>query len=196
MNPSTQPVQPSNSAPAREEPLGSSISNGENIVGMIPLRQLKSLGRYDPFVGVITNQRLVFARLTSEMIKDSATRARNEAKSQGKGYLGQMSSQMREYSSGYSSRYLSMQPSAILAETPGNFALGNLSISELRLKLRNSRQGNGDENEFEVEFLSGGAKYEFRMDDEGEYVTLLKRVYGERVRTPFGYSTHTLKLKI
>ena len=89
-----------------------------------------------------------------------------------------------------------MQPSAILAETPGNFALGNLSISELRLKLRNSRQGNGDENEFEVEFLSGGAKYEFRMDDEGEYVTLLKRVYGERVRTPFGYSTHTLKLKI
>ncbi len=194
-NNSSQMIQPSSSAP-RDELVRAINVNGENTLGMIPLRQLKSLGRYDSFIGVITNSRLIFARLTSDMIKDSVTRARNEAKSQGKGYLGQISSQMREYSSGYTNRYANMQPASILSETPGNFALGNESISELRLKLRDSRQGNGNDNEFELEIFSGGARYEFRMDENGEYVELLKGVYGQRVRTPFGYSSRTLKLRI
>ncbi len=194
-NNSPQMIQPSSPAP-REEFVRATNMTGENTLGMIPLRQLKSLGRYDPFVGVITNNRLIFARLTSDMIKDSVTRARNEAKSHGKGYLGQISSQMREYSSGYTNRYANMQPSSILSETPGNFALGNESITELRLKLRESRQGNGNDNEFELEIFSGGARYEFRMDENGEYIDLLKGVYGQRVRTPFGYSSRTLKLRI
>ena len=187
---------PRNNSSQMIQPSSSINVNGENTLGMIPLRQLKSLGRYDSFIGVITNSRLIFARLTSDMIKDSVTRARNEAKSQGKGYLGQISSQMREYSSGYTNRYANMQPASILSETPGNFALGNESISELRLKLRDSRQGNGNDNEFELEIFSGGARYEFRMDENGEYVELLKGVYGQRVRTPFGYSSRTLKLRI
>jgi hypothetical protein len=61
------------------------------------------------------------------------TKARNEAKEKGRSYLGQISSQMGEYSSGYTTRFLGMSPSSILSETPGNFELGNNSISEIRI---------------------------------------------------------------
>lgn len=171
---------------------------GEVIQGVIPLRQLKSLGRYDSYVGVITNQRLILARLTTDMIKDSVTRARNEAKAQGKGLLGQVSNQMKEFYSGYTNRYFNMTPSAILSESPSNFGLNNQDISEIRMRTKDSKQGqvSGADEEFEVEILSGGNRYEFRMEERGEFVNQLRTVYGERVRTPFGYFNHTLKLKL
>ncbi len=172
--------------------------NGEVIQGVIPLRQLKSLGRYDSYVGVITNQRLILARLTNDIIKDSVTRARNEAKAQGKGFMGQVSSQMKEFYSGYTNRYLNMTPSAILSESPGNFGLNNHEISEIRMRRKDSKQGqvSGADEEFEVDIFSGGNRHEFRMEERGEFVSLLRTVYGERVRTPFGYFNHTLKLKL
>ena len=79
-----------------------------------------------------------------------------------------------------------MSPQAILAETPGNFALDNNTISEIKLKERLIRE---DQQiyEFEMQILSGTGKYEFILDQNKEYVKLLKQVYGVRVKTPFGF---------
>lgn len=111
--------------------------------------------------------------------------AKERAKSSGKGFLGQWSEQLRA-TLGYAQRYLNMEPLAILAETSGNFAIENRTIREIKLKLKRIRKETSF-HEFEIEVHSTSGKFEFRMDENGDYVKLLKQAYGERVKLPFGY---------
>ncbi len=165
------------------------------IIAAIALRKPKSFGRYDSFTGVITAQQLIFAQMTSDMVKDAAMQARDQAKADGKGFWGQWSDQLKA-SFGYTKRYLTMDPAAIIAETPGNFAIDNNSISEIKLKTKYLDQEN-TRHEWEVQIHSFAGKYEFRMDDNNDYVELLKRVYPDRVKMPFGYfSKGGVKIKL
>jgi hypothetical protein len=166
----------------------------EPIVGVILLRKEKSLGRSDTFTGVLTSQRLIFAQMTSEMLKAAAQQARDQAKAEGKGFFGQWGDQLKA-TYGYARKYLTMAPQAILAETPGNFELGNSTISEIKIKERFKRE---DQQiyEFEVQIHSTMGKHEFIMDQNKDYVNLLKQVYGERVKTPFGYFSKNLNIKL
>ena len=145
---------------------------------------MKALGRFDSYVGVVTDHRLIVAQLTKQMINESVTNARNEAKAQGKGYMGQISGQMREFSSGYTTRFLSMTPSSILYETPGNFEMVNWSISEIRLRLnRASQDEDSVRSEYDVSIFYGGWRYDYRTDESDDYVRLLRSVFMDRVRT-------------
>ena len=132
--------------------------------------------------------------MTSDMMKVAAQQAREQAKAEGKGFFGQWGDQLKA-TYGYSRKYLTMPPSAIVAETPGNFELSNSTISEIKLHERTRREDQGV-YEFEVEIRSAAGKYEFLMDQNGDYVKLLKQVYGERVKTPFGYFSKTINIKL
>ncbi|MCL5877231.1 MAG: hypothetical protein M1540_05410 [Candidatus Bathyarchaeota archaeon] len=63
-------------APVQPQPAPSAApmqqSSGEVTIGVIHFRRMKSLGRYDSFAGVVTNQRMIFATLTSKMLSDAA----------------------------------------------------------------------------------------------------------------------------
>lgn len=48
--------------------------------------------------------------------------------------------------------------------------------------------------EFTVEIHSTVGKYEYNMDENSDYVELLKQVYGERVKMPFGYFSKTINI--
>jgi hypothetical protein len=50
---------------------------GETTVGVILFRKPKSLGRRDTYTGVVTIQRLIFAQMTSEMLKTMAQQLRD-----------------------------------------------------------------------------------------------------------------------
>jgi len=170
----------------------------EKAIGVILLRKPKSLGRYDTFTAVITGQRIIIAQMTNEMLKNSIQAARDQAKAEGKGFWGQWEEQLRA-SFSYSQRYLNMDPAAALSETPGNFAVNNDAIREIKLKLKNINKGNAqvELHEFEIEIASASGRYEFRMDEREDYVNSLKMVYGEKVKMPFGYfSSHGVKLKL
>ena len=170
-------------------------SGSEQVAGVMLLRKPKSLGRYDTFTGIVTSQRMIFAQMTDEMLKNAIQTSRDQAKAEGKGFWGQWEEQLRA-SFGYSQRYLTMDPSAALAETPGNFAVYNNAIKEVKLHVKDlSRGGQADRQEFEIEVNSNQGKYQFRMDERDEYVNLLKRVYGERVKMPFGYFSHGVKVR-
>jgi hypothetical protein len=104
------------SQPAAPVTQATSSSGGEQIVGVIVLRKPKSLGRYDAYTGVVTNERFIFAQLTSQMITDAATQAKNQAKAEGKGFFGQWGDQLKATTS-YTQRYLSMNPDAILRDS-------------------------------------------------------------------------------
>jgi hypothetical protein len=166
---------------------------GEATVGVILFRKPKSLGRWDSYTGVVTSQRLIFAQMTSEMIKAAAQQSRDQAKAEGKGFFGQWSDQLKA-TGGYSQRYLTMLPQAILSETPGNFELYNNAISEIKVKVKGDNEGGM--RYLEVEIHSTAGKFEFHIDENSDFTDLLKRVYGGRVKMPFGYFSKTINIKL
>ena len=142
----------------------------------------------------MTSQRLIFAQMTGDMLKDAVKQAREQAKAEGKGFFGQWGDQLKA-SAFYSSRYYNMDASAVLSETQGNFAVQNSSVSEVKLKLKDT--GNQSNlREFEIEIKSSSGNYKFRMDKNKDYVKHLKQVYGDRVKTPMGYFGGGLHIKI
>ena len=174
------------------------VNTGENVLGAMLLSKPKSLGASDSFTGVVTNQRIIFARMTSEMVKQAVQQARSEAKADGKGFWGQWSEQLKA-SFGYTQRYLTMDPSTALSETPGNFMISNNAINEIKLHLKDTNKGQNQAqlNEFELEIKSASGKYKFRTEERNEYVKLLKQVYGEKLKMPFGYfSSHGVKFTL
>lgn len=200
-----QPIQPQTQAPAptvqpaadvQAQPQFQQSINSSKVFGTIVLKKPKSFGRWDTFTGVLTAEQFIIAQMTSDMIKDAAMQARDQAKAEGKGFWGQWSDQLNA-SFGYTKRYLSMQPAAIIAETPGNFAINNSGISEIRLKLKHINNNyDSQRREWEVEIHSTQGKYEFKMDDNSEFVSMLKNAYPGRVKTPFGYSSHGVNIKL
>ena len=174
--------------PASAPPVSS-----ETVLGALVLRKPKSLGRYDSFTGVVTNQRIIFAQMTSEMIKQSVQMAKDQAKAEGKGFWSQWSDQLKA-SYGFAKTYFSIAPAAILSETPGNFAVDNNTISEVKIKSKEQMRGSQGQqayrHEFEMEIRSPQGKYEFIMDERDDYIKLLKQVYGSRVKMPLAYFSH------
>jgi hypothetical protein len=168
-------------------------SGSETTLGIVIFRKPKSLGRYDTYTGVMTSQRLIFARLTDAMIAEAANQARNQAKAEGKGFWGQWSNQLKA-SFGYAKKYLVMPPDAIIAETPGNFALNNNTIIEIKVKPKFGQE-DVPVQMLKVEIHSTSGKFEFEIEENSEYVKQLRQIYGERVKTPLGYFNKTINLK-
>jgi hypothetical protein len=171
-------------------------SGGEQVLGVLLLRKPKSLGRYDTYSGVITNQRLIFAQMTSQMVSQAVSAARDQAKADGKGFFGQWAEQLK-VSFGISQRYLSMQPAAIVAETSGNFFFNNNTIGEVKVKRKDIYSGGEvSHHEFEVEFKSSMGNATFKMDENNNYIKTLKETYGDKVKMPFGYFSSGINIKI
>jgi hypothetical protein len=196
VTPPPQPAVQPTPAPAAPVAPATDPANQETVLGVLYMRKTKSLGRYDSFNAIFTPQRVILAQMTGDMVKDAAMQARDQAKAEGKGFFSQWGNQLKA-TTNYGKRYFSMAPSAALNETPGNFALNNNGIHEVKLKLKSIDQGNTERHEFEIEFRAVEGKFEFRMDERNDYVQLLKQVYGERVKMPFGYfSSHGVRVKL
>jgi hypothetical protein len=199
----TQATQPAYEMPPPPEytqpgaqPAYAAPQGAERVFGVILLKKPKSLGRYDSFTCAITNQRMLFAQMTSQMLAEAASQARAQAKAEGKGFMGQWENQLRATFT-FTQRYLTMEPAAILAETPGNFAVNNSTITEIKLNLKNINKGQQThQHEFEVDIATQEGHYIYRMEEHDEFVKMLKQVYGERVKTPFGYFSRSFKIGV
>jgi hypothetical protein len=89
---------------------------GETLTGIIPgASRKKNLISAEGFNIIVTNQRMVFALMTNQMVQEEVKR--NAA---GKGFFGGVAAGM---SAGYSlwRRYLEMPPEQALLENPENF---------------------------------------------------------------------------
>jgi hypothetical protein len=68
----------------------------EQIVWILPgAYKPKSFGRRDCFTIVVTDQRTIFAMLTSQMLKDAAAEAQQKGKEEGKGFFARWGDQMQ-----------------------------------------------------------------------------------------------------
>jgi hypothetical protein len=167
----------------------------ETTIGVVVFRKMKTLGRYDTFAGVVTTERMIFAQLTADMLNQAAQQARDQAKAEGKGFFGQWADQLRG-TFGYTNKYLTMPPQTILAETTGNWALYNNSISRIDIHLKGQHKESRAHREFEAIIHSSSGTYDFHMEENSDFTDILKRAYGERVKMPFGYFNKTVNIKL
>ena len=54
------------------------------------LSKTKAVGNYDSFSGLLATQRLIFAQMTGDMLKDAVNQAREQAKAECKGFFWAM----------------------------------------------------------------------------------------------------------
>lgn len=110
--------------------------DSEGVVAIIPNATLKSgfLGLASkPYILVLTQRRVIFVHITSVMMKQLVNDARDDAKSEGKGFFGQWGAQLGAYSK-FAQRYMEMSPEDALAESPENFAVERADIKKSKLK--------------------------------------------------------------
>ncbi|MHB1135273.1 MAG: hypothetical protein ACYCXR_03695 [Coriobacteriia bacterium] len=89
---------------------------------------------------IITDRRLVFVEITKEKTTAAVNAARDQAKSEGKGFFGQWGAQIASAGS-YNDAYWHMSPDAALAEAPGNWAVERSQYQGAKF-----RMGMSDEN--------------------------------------------------
>ncbi len=138
--------------------------NGERVHAIIPNTTLKS-----GFMGVksrqhtliLTDRRVIFAQITMAMMKQLVADARDDAKSEGKGFFGQWGAQMSAYSA-WAERYLEMSPGQALAETAGNFAVERSTITKTSLKSGDTYGDDANTTERLV-IKTTGKKYELTL---------------------------------
>lgn len=146
----------------------------EQILSFIIAQSSKRFGNADYYTGILTNQQLIFAPMTKEMLREVS----EISKQQAKGKLGP-----GPITYPYQQRYLSMAPSAILVNTPGCLVIQNSSIQEINLAVVGSiGDGYSDTNEYEMKISSIVGNYTFRMTKRDEYAIRLKQIYQDKLR--------------
>ncbi len=164
-----------NAAPA---PAPASFS--EPIVGLIPTVEIKKgLFKSETYHLVLTQQRLVFARLTSEMLKEAAAQAKAEAKEEGKGFFGQWGAVISS-NSAIAERYLQMPVEAILAENPENFSI---PLAEIK-KAKTKSNYDSEYDEADELIIEAGEKYKIKLKGTSAKQTkqALQPLLGNRIK--------------
>ena len=105
----------------------------EKVLEVVPVNWKKSMFKSEPWVLVVTNQRMLFAKWTKELFDKAAQEREAETKEAGGGRFKQMISHA---STGltYYNKYLTMPPDEVLKETPENFALTTADVKSVTMK--------------------------------------------------------------
>jgi hypothetical protein len=153
------PPPPAAAAPA-STPAPGVQPVGETIVGVLPVQRQKGiLGmRFETFSLIVTPQRLIFAAVSSQMMKEAVAVARQEAKARGKGFLGQWAAQMG-WLEVMQRQYYAMPVDAIAGRYPGSFVLHNAEIK--RIHYRNTVDDESAQSTQELVLNATSGKYKF-----------------------------------
>jgi hypothetical protein len=136
---------------------------------------------------VVTDRRLIGAKVTGDLLKRIIEEARSEAKAEGGGFFRQWAAQIGA-SITLGRRSGRMQPDAILAETPGNWML--LPNQARSIKVERPRRDDEDRGihsthlRIKLETPSGTTTYatDTENPDAGTARAILAQVFGPAVR--------------
>jgi hypothetical protein len=118
-------------------PVPAYTSQPEPVIGIIRgLAQQKGFSARQ-YNLVVTQQGLVFARLTDQMLKAAVSQAKQEAKGQGRGVFGQLGAMARANAK-LCERYYNMPVDMIIQETPDNFVIYPQQIKRVRVQIANA----------------------------------------------------------
>jgi len=143
------------------------------------LKKPKSLGRWDTYSLAVTGKRMIFALLTSEMIKYAVKDAQQKAKEDGKGLMQQWSAQM-DVSTNYARKYIGADPETILKENLSNFVVDNSAVHLIRI---GQKHGRDKRNQYEFIVESNAGEYSYETDSYPNGADELETIFGDRVKT-------------
>ena len=150
--PGVQPPQPQ---PAVHRPTAPPTPS-EQILGIVAVGKPKGLlgMRQDSYNMIVTPTRLVFAHVSPALMKEAAKRAREEAKQQGKGFLGQWGAQLA-WLDVLDRQYRKMTVDAILAHYGGSFAIPNHQVQKVRYKQNYDQESGRSSDELVLRTVDG-----------------------------------------
>ncbi len=153
----------------------------EEIVGIIPNTNAGFLGQ-KAYNLVVTNNRLIVATLTSEMIKEEAKKAREQSKSQGAGFLKSWANTMTS-SRNIHEKYYSMPVENILNENPNNYSISVNEVKKIRIKnYMNFSDEKRRPNEIRIKWSNGKETFKFTSINSSDVKTILKKTFGNLVK--------------
>ncbi|RZN61706.1 hypothetical protein [Methanonatronarchaeum sp. AMET6-2] len=166
--------------------MAESIGNkkSDEVLGSIPV-EMKGFILSKPYTLVFTQDKTVFARITSKIMKEHAKNARESAENSGGGRLEKMKRQMGAHFS-HHQKYLDMTIEEILAEDDKNFAIDNSEVRKVKVRERTVDYQGFPETELRILIKTTGKKYKLRVNekiDNKEALELFKRTHGSKVKS-------------
>lgn len=157
---------------------------GEEIVGIVS-HVLQSTGGIGSkhYTMITTNQRLIIAQFTGQIMKEAMVQSKNKG---GKGLLGGLLAGRvltPENIVNYTDRYWSMAPEQIISENPGNFSLEISSISMVKVEYQRTKSMSDDSSiGFYVLIIDSiYGQYSFIFDADPQDMEVLRSVLGNKL---------------
>jgi hypothetical protein len=170
------PVSPPPPAPMLQTPPIAPVQpqpSTEQIINFIIATKSKRFGGDEYYTGILTSQRLIFAPMTKDNLKEVTDLNRQYIKN---GY-----SALPVFP--YQQMYLSSTPEMILANTQGCIVIANSAIREITLRTVDiTSDGYSVGQQYEIQIKTDMGTQTFHMTKRDEYPARLRQVYGGKVK--------------
>lgn len=158
----------------------------EEVVGIIP-HVIEPTGRAQTKQNTIvaTNQRLIIAQFTAQMMQDALAQSKARG---GKGLFGSLlAGRVLNPSDivNYTDKYWSMKPDSIVSESPGNFSLETEGITAVKVdhEVRKPRDEDShigfDRYLLTIDSIQG--QYSYVFDADPQDIAVLRSILGNRL---------------
>jgi len=163
--PGEDPTLPS---PADQAQSSGSNQNGETLIGAATgLERKKGLFKTDTFTMIVTDKRLIFAKVTNEILKEQA------AQLKGQGFMARMQASMS--GDHITSRYDNIAPEQALAENSDNFAVDRSEIKKIKFNINLVDTDSKRDNDVKMEIQTVREKLQFKLRNHGRVAEILKQ---------------------
>jgi hypothetical protein len=149
------------------------------------IKKPKTFGTPEAFNVAVTDSRVIFAKLTTDLLKKTAAEANEAGKAEGKGFLGRWGDQMAATLT-YGDRYLRYTPEQVLQENNDNFGINFAEINSIDFKEKRRIQDAGSVIRRiygEVTFDTARGKTTYQIDGMPvDDIAAMKVIIGAKVR--------------
>ncbi|WGI17845.1 hypothetical protein [Methanonatronarchaeum sp. AMET-Sl] len=155
----------------------------EGYLGSIPV-DMKGFIFSKPYTLVLTQDKTVFARVTSTILKQHAKNARQDVEEKGGGRMDKVKNQMNAHFN-HHKKYRDMTLNEVLNESEKNFSIDNNSVQKIKIKKYTVNRQEFPETKVKIMIKTDSKKYKLILNetmDLNEAKTILKNVYGSKVR--------------
>lgn len=177
MNRDLPPPPPTTPRPAPQgETITTTISN---------FQKPKSLGRWDSYIILASNQNLLLIQLTNEMVNKSIKEAQEKAKAEGKGFWGQWGAQLGT-SFDYAAKYTGWTKEQVLAEIPTALVIPNNTVSLIELTSEINRGDYGKDVQrslYKLKIHTAGGKHELEAHSLDTKIKTFHNLFQGRFKT-------------
>lgn len=147
------------------------------IISIIPNLKKRKLFSNEAYTLIVFKNETIFAKLTSKILNENIQKAKDKAKSEGKGFFSQWGAQIGA-SLNYETRYQKMSYDDILNENQANLVFKNDSIS--KIKIRRFDSSETTKTYYHIDIIVSGEKYKFRSNSNP--ANLFKLAFKDKVK--------------